>query len=352
LLTGYYGTMRVEKPDLSHTTASGDLYAYPRLISPSPGIPSPKPPAPSASVPIFPRSRYRYYLRVTQILEGITGGNSFTLGFERHRFDLAAGTWANEGAFSALMTWTTAPAGYPGDFLTGQVRNAANNIVGTLTMGWVSKYLRKVIVEIDTVPASEAPLNNGDGVSWQTIGDQIGWEINAFCSSTNTVPPSGDSWSDAEMHAAMLTKRDSADLDSQWRYHILSVHLLDSTPGASCMTMGARIPIKFPARSIGISSHWMIPNTPEWGLVKNIRFGAAASHTFAPRSMRIGHAMSLYHNTVDNGIMNTTDVIAASATPANPFPNNILWSHASNDQKRLRTARYARPPRWHAIRLG
>jgi hypothetical protein len=80
----------------------------------------------------------------------------------------------------------------------------------------------------------------------------------------------------------------------------------------------------------------MIPNTPDWGLVANERFGTAAKPYFRTAIHEIGHAMGLYHNTVDNGFMNTTDVIAASATPANPFPNNIQWSHATDDQKRLR----------------
>lgn len=51
----------------------------------------------------------------------------------------------------------------------------------------------------------------------------------------------------------------------------------------------------------------------------------------------IGHAMGLLHNTVNNGFMNTTDVIAASATPpANPFPNNVIFSYADDDKRRLR----------------
>ena len=44
---------------------------------------------------------------------------------------------------------------------------------GRLTMGWVSKYLRKAIVEIDTVSGSEAPLNNGSGIDWQTVYNEV-----------------------------------------------------------------------------------------------------------------------------------------------------------------------------------
>jgi hypothetical protein len=49
--------------------------------------------------------------------------------------------------------------------------------VGRLTMGWVSSYLRKATVEIDRVPQSESPLNNGGAVTWRTVGDGIGWDI-------------------------------------------------------------------------------------------------------------------------------------------------------------------------------
>ncbi len=333
-VTRYYGTLRVEKPTTTSTTASGDLYRYQTLALPGTLVPSP--PAPSSEVPIFPLSRYNSYLRITQILEGYTLGSGFTLKFERYTFNAATKTWSAPVAYSAVMSWAPAPAGYSSDFLTGQVKDAANNIVATLNLGWVSPYLRRAVVEIDTVPGSEAPLNNAAGIAWQTVGNQIGWKIDAYCSSTNVVPPSGDSWSDAEMHAGMLTKRDSADLNNTWRYHILAVRRIDSTPRGIMYDAGGTDSDNIPREGIGISSHWMIPNTSDWGLVAGQRFGAAAKPYFRTALHEIGHAMSLYHNTVNNGIMNTTDVISASATPANPFPNNILWSHAANDQKRLR----------------
>jgi hypothetical protein len=77
----------------------------------------------------------------------------------------------NEGTFTAQMTWMPAPAGYPSpsDYLVGDVKNAANTIVGRLTMGWVSKFLRKATVEVDRVSVSEAPLGNGAGVAWQSV---------------------------------------------------------------------------------------------------------------------------------------------------------------------------------------
>ena len=79
----YDGTLRVQK----HTggvTASGDLYQRPLkfVAEPLPAGPLASifrrrkgkmvlaaPPDPAAGIPIFGRGKYRYYLRITQILE-------------------------------------------------------------------------------------------------------------------------------------------------------------------------------------------------------------------------------------------------------------------------------------------
>lgn len=216
-LVSYDGTLRVECHGHGHT-ASGDLYQRQRsLFPPRPGFPGfpltpflGPAPNPAAGIPIFPRNRYRYYLRVTQLLASFTRANSVTLGLEMWRFNSANGIWSNAGTVTALMTWTPAPAGYPSssDYLTGDVKNSTGTVLGRLTMGWVTQYLRQATVEIDRVAASD-------------------------------------------VHAT-------------------------------------------------------------------------------------GHAMGLVHDTVDNGCMHTTDVMAASAPAGTPFPNNRQWSSASDDQQRLR----------------
>jgi hypothetical protein len=343
-LVRYDGTLRVECHS-NGRTASGDLYQRPIIFLPPlphfpPGPPRPlllPGPNPAAGIPILARSRYRYYLRVTQILEHFTFANSFTLGFEMYRF-AAPNTWTNEGAFTAQMTWIPAPAGYPssGDYLAGDVRNSAGTVVGRLTMGWVSEYLRKATVEIDSVSASEAPLNNGTGVDWKSIFDGIGWDVTIDESDTNVAEPSGDSWSDAEMHQALLARRDASNLDAEWRYHVLAVRMIDVTPRGIMYDVGATDSNNVPREGVGIASHWVIPNADPWGLVKGMRFGTAATPYFRTAVHELGHAQGLFHNTVDNGFMNTTDVIASSGTATTPFPNNILWSFAPDDQKRLR----------------
>ena len=338
----YDGTMRIER-NVGGVTASGDLYQRKPITIQRP-FPLPPlilpgfPPNPAAGIPVFARGQYRYYLRVTTILEHFTFGNSFSLGFERHRFNAGTNTWTNEGAFTAQMSWLAAPAGFPssGDYLAGDVKNSGGVVVGRLTMGWVSPYLRKVTVEIDRVSVSEAPLNNGAGVAWQTVFDLVGWQVTVANSNADVVEPSGESWSNAEMHAAMLARRDSANLDVEWRYHILAVRKIDATPRGIMYDNGGTDSNNVPREGIGIASHWIIPNTSEWGLVKGQRFGAAAKPYFRTALHEIGHAMGLYHNTVDMGVMNTTDVIAAGAVLPTQFPDNIKWAHAADDSKRLR----------------
>jgi hypothetical protein len=331
------GTLRVEAHS-GGRTASGDLYQRRMIIVGQP-VPVPvlgPPPNPANGIPIFARSRYRYYLRVTSLPEFFVFGTSFTLGFEMHRFTAASGTWSNEGAFTAKMTW--APAGYPssGDYIEGDVRNSAGTVVGRLTGGWLSKRLRKVSLEIDTVAGSERPIDNGAGFGWAQVFNAINWEASVVLGETDVAEPSGASWSDAEMHAAMLAKRDPVSLDSEWRYHLLAVRNIDSTPRGIMYDAFGTDSNKVPREGVGISTHWTIPDTPEWGLVRGQRFGAATAPFFRTAVHELGHALGLYHNTVDNGFMNTTDVIAGNATPGTPFPNNIKWAFADDDLKRLR----------------
>ncbi|MGQ0603291.1 MAG: hypothetical protein ACT4QE_16535 [Anaerolineales bacterium] len=345
----YDGTLRVECHE-DGRTASGDLYSRPFIfLPPLPLPPPPFPPGPilppipillpgpnpASGIPILSRGRYRKYLRVTQILEHFTFGNSFTLGFEMYRFT-APNTWTNEGAFTARMSWTPAPTGYPSssNYLEGEVKNAGGTIVGRLTMGWVSKYLRKATVEIDRVSASEAPLDNGTGLDWENVFEQFGWDVTVDNSNADVAEPSGAGWSNAEMHAAMLARRAAVTLDTEWRYHVLAVRELDATSRGIMYDNGATDSNNVPREGIGISSHWVIPNASPWGTVKGMRFGTAAAPYFRTAIHEVGHAMGLYHNTVDNGFMNTTDVIANSCPTT--FPACIQWSFADDDENRLR----------------
>lgn len=333
----FNGTMRIERHNQG-VTASGDLYYHQAFRFTSwPSfrvIPNPDP-SPSAGIPIFRRSSYRYYLRVTQILEWFTVSNSFTMKFDRRSFDSSNNTWSSDGVFTAKMTFKTPPAVYPSGavYLEGTVTDSSGVDAGTISMGWVSNYLRKATLEVDRVSQSEYPVNNGGSIDWKDVYDAVGWDVNVYESDTNLTEPSGQSWSDAEMHQAMLTRRDSSNLDTEWRYHLICVRRLDSTSRGIMYDAYGSDSNNIPREGAGISSHWIIPNESQWGTVKGQRFGAADAPYFRTAVHEIGHAMGLYHNTADNGFMNTTGVIASSS---GTFPGNIQWSFNAADSKRLR----------------
>jgi len=79
-LVAFDGTMRVEAHHAGRT-ASGDLCQRPIIFVPPhppfPSVPVLLPgPRPANGIPILSRGRYRYYLRITQILEILTLGTA------------------------------------------------------------------------------------------------------------------------------------------------------------------------------------------------------------------------------------------------------------------------------------
>jgi hypothetical protein len=310
-------------------------------VSAGPHTDAPAEPDPAGGVPVFPRVDYRYYVRATEV-SGLPGAQGVTVSFELFRFNAAITAWTNEGASTVRLSWTTAPPGYPSgaDYLTGEVVNPAGSVTGTLVLGWVSPFLRRATLEIDRVPDGVVPTTNGaDGYGWKEVFEPVGWDLTVVESDSAVVEKSGESWSDAEMHAAMLEYRERRDdlLDSEWHYHLLCVRRIDETE-RGIMYDSAAVDVNSTAREgVGIACDWVYDtDEPSWGDLRGTRFGDDAATYFRTAVHELGHALGLYHNASDNGFMNTTDVIARRAPAGRPFPRNIRWGFHPDDEKRLR----------------
>ena len=342
-LNTYDGTLRVEPTVSGSRTVSGDLYQRPFRLIRRPGRP-PIPvlgagPNPAQGIPIQARAQYRYYLRVTSIGAGGSNGSSL-ISYEKWKYEVSDESWANEGVFSATLVWSSAPAGYPSssNYAEGDVKTSNGAIVGRLTIGWISASYRKASIEIDTAPGCKVPTESGLGQSWDSVFKSLGWDVTVSGDETNVTLASVASgqWTDAQMHEAMLAHRRAVNLDAVWYFHILSVNIILSTPRGIMYDANATDSNNVPREGVGIGNDWIVPNDPEWGSEQGKKFANSKPLFFRTAVHELGHAMGLFHDTADNGFMNTTDVIAASGTATNPFPNNIKWQYATQGLRGLR----------------
>ncbi len=336
----FVGTLRIDTRS-GELAASGDLYTFSFSGETEPPLVGQVSP-PGPGIPIFPIADYSYYLRVTQIEMTASG---FTLSFEASRYIAAvihgldgndSSRWWPQGVFTAQMTAAeTAPPGHPRPelFFVGTVANEESNTIGAIQIGFVSPLLRRATIEMDSVPESEPPLDNGDGVSWETIFNGFGWEAKIIVSDHDIAKKDGPVWSGEEARAAMVAHRDNADLDAEWRYHMLVGQLIIFM---NAEQRGAMYDL---ARREGVflSSHYVFAaDQPRWGPLRGQHAYTSAATFFRTAVHETGHAMGLGHNRAGVNIMRPTDGIADAASGDLPFPKNIAWSFAPDDEHRLR----------------
>jgi hypothetical protein len=334
----YQGTLRVELRG-GQVLASGDLYAV-DMESLAEPVPVGQMPPPGTGVPIFPIADYTFYLRVTKIEPA---GPGFVLTLEAHRYfpkDVRKldGTmydrWVLESSFTARMMPADAPAGYPqpDKFYVGEIplNPADPQMTAQMQMGWVAPLMRRAVIEIDCVADTHAPLDNGAGVTWQSVFQSFGWDAKAIDSDHNiTKSGSNPLWTTSDADAAMRQHRDNNDLDAEWRYYVLIASQI-LAPGESDGFM-------YHARreALFVASQSVFPDQPQFGTLRGKRLDT--TNAFLRTVVHeVGHAMGLGHNETGFHFMRPTPSIAQDATADKPFPTNIDWSFDPEDVNRLR----------------
>lgn len=331
-----------EQPPAGQDEDDGDDWEEPELVEVVP-------PDPYAGVPIFPFHAYDSHLRVVR---AETGSNELTLWMERyryvdqdfHRTYSARATYV--GCFEFRLTRQTGVGSFPDpdEHWVGQVQDAAGQILGVISLGWVSPSIRTATLEVDFEDGAVIPLDNGQGLSWQDVFRRIGWEMTVTHSDRPVSRPSAfPTWSREALHEAMLINREGIDLDSQWYYHLLCVKELDvGGYGAVMYDRTDDDANQISREGFAVASDHVLPDRPHYGRAAGKRTGEFPTVLFRAAVHEMGHAVGLGHphKTADvtaNGahFMQTTADIAELSTADDPFPDNILYSFSDSDTVRL-----------------
>jgi hypothetical protein len=335
----YHGTLRVEN---SKTTKiiSGDLYKFPLVIVANPLGDSEDNTNDGENIPVYPRGKYYSYLKGTKYLRPKFSTTTCKLTIEAEEWVYKQPASGFNGSFNATATRTikfVVGQGADKNTFTGDVFVGTTNI-GTITFTWVSNYFRRAVVEIDTLTGAVAPMPLNPGTaseeSFATVFKTVGWRMDPVYNDTNVAVPGGvvstNCWSDADLHALMLSVRSTAvTLDTEWHYHMMVV------PGRMGCSRGKMYDQTGAHREACVSySHDGYPTSD------SSNFGAAANQQQrnVPRafirsaSHELGHTCNMQHQELeggaDNSIMTTTPSVAdvlGSATTGAPgvFPTNI-----------------------------
>jgi hypothetical protein len=293
-------------------------------------------PDPVPGIPVFDRADYRAYLKIMSVTENAPGKDQVTIRFEVHYFDERAQRWPQPGSRMMILSpSSTATTGkerinvrYEGDVMDDQT----GKIVGIATVQFVSDTLRQAAVILCNVPGVAVPkaeeiesLFRGD-LCWNLSVESLLTLNEAISESgkTSSLPLDGRAWTIAELHNLLQhaqrqrkAKDPKALLDEEWLYYLLCVPTIEGeVRGVMFDTYGGDSN-NIPREAAAIAGHQVFPDEVMWGSVKDAKLQAAVHgkiDVYARVALHeLGHAMGLDHNHLDNGIMNTTDVIAENA---------------------------------------
>lgn len=367
------GTLRVDRgapaSGADNLIFSGDLYRQPLVLDPGLVIP----PITIGSVagnisnvltgeltkelllarrrriPIYPRSRYHSYLKGISLSVPIFSLGSCKVTINVEQFDYThppAGSFL--GSFPAAASRTlrfvldSAPDPLApfnnGPYYTGRMLEGGVD-KGAVELVWVSSFMRRAVLEIDTligaVRPQPVPAASGVGTEFfDTVYAQAGWQLTVVQDQLNVPVPAGVTatacWSNSDLHNLMTNVRNPAtNLDTEWRTHLIVV---PATMGCSRGIMYDQINVPREGSASFSNDGYPVSNSANFGTAANQQQRNVPRAFLRSACHEVTHAFNQIHQEnetmADNSIMTTTpsvaDVLGGPATGApGVFPDQI-----------------------------
>lgn len=305
---------------------------------------------PLRRIPIYPRIRYHSYLSGTRLLvPAFTIGHrpcQVTIDVDQFNYSQPpAGSF--EGSFPASpsrslrFVLTKAAPSYPflgGPRFQGRVFQGTVDR-GSITLTWVSSYLRRAVLEIDVLTGAvgPAPVPHPSGTGneyFDTVFAGARWDLTVVEDQVNVAVPAGVDpdvcWSSADLHNLMTTVRKATtNLDAEWRTHLVVV---PATMGCSRGVMYDQIDVPREGSASFSDDGYPASHSSNFGAAEGEMQRDVPRAYLRSASHEVTHAFNQIHQesetSADNSIMTTTpsvaDVLgdAASGDPG-VFPDQI-----------------------------
>lgn len=305
-------------------------------------------------IPIFPRNQYRSYLKGTRLVvpsASLPGQPcQVTLDVDEFAYTQpSAGSF--QGAFpdspsrSLRFVLNQVPGTFPssapsGPRFEGRVLEGGTDR-GSVTLTWVSSFLRRAVLEIDTLNGAVAPQPvpspDGSGTEFfDTTYATARWQltIDRVEAQTDIPAPAGVDpnacWSAADLHALMASVRKAGtDLDTEWRTHLVVV---PATMGCGRGLMYDQIGAPREGSASFSEDGYPSSNSPNFGTAADQRQRDVLRAYLRSATHEVTHAFNQIHQETetapDNSIMTTTPNVAnvlAGPTTGAPgvFPDQI-----------------------------
>lgn len=334
--TEFWGSLRWERLPNGKSRVSGDLYRRPTDPSASPFAGFPRP-DPRAGVPVFPRANYTQFWRLSSIEDSAQTQGQATLGFSRLKWSRAAREFFSTPSASVILAPATAPGGFPDpeNYFEGSFTNS--NQAFRVVMGWVDDHLRRATIELSHEAAVAPPLSDGQSMDWKSMGEKIGWKLEARLGDEGVTGGGSEGWSLAQLHNQLGKSGSQTSLDDEWRYHLLCVSKIRGYDRGVMFDVGMFDQNDVPREGAAIASSWQIPDTAKWNPHKGKPFGSADDLFFRTAVHEWAHACNLNHNS-DLTIMTTTDVLAGEATAQKPVSSLVDFRFTPSNERALKHA--------------